>query len=602
MSEGTAAREANSPAKWDALWAAEGETSWRGTALKEVYDRIVHLVPRGSYVLDLGGGVGQLAARLRDEKGCAVTIGDVSAGAVLTANARGLRAVVLDLEDPDWQSALAAAGEFDVLVATEVLEHLSDQAYRRLLGVAASGAFEAAFLSVPNDRLGPDEEPQHARKLCALEYLGHLRARFDHCRVEVLGPCAGIGVPNFPSDRGQPAFLLGVCGEPARKKHTLSLTLPVRDEINDIERVLASFRGVADEIVIGVDPRSKDGTIKIVKKYAEVVFYLSELLGPPDDRVKTGKGFHFAHARNQCLDRCSSDWIFMTEGHEHLKEGQDTLLHLDTVPEHFKAVYVMRTGDGQQWGFPWLTRRSGGYRYERATHNQLRLPENDPVGALPKVKTLHRRHEENATDRAVQRRAQNRVRLLDDWLSGGNPLNLYYYASELRECTPDKAIERLYEFLADPRAKDGPMRYHSRLVLAKELGRAKRYDEARAVLLAATADDWSRTEHWLFLGDICLDAGRDPAEALQFYKLAATRIDDPPFTMWWIDLSCYSYLPAIRLAMAHGEMGDAEKALEWARRVPELYPEDAPPECFDEARANIAMLEAAVEGPRAATA
>jgi 2-polyprenyl-3-methyl-5-hydroxy-6-metoxy-1,4-benzoquinol methylase len=57
-------REANSVSNWDALWVSEGIESWRKTALDEVYQRILQLVPAKSHVIDLGGGVGLLAKML----------------------------------------------------------------------------------------------------------------------------------------------------------------------------------------------------------------------------------------------------------------------------------------------------------------------------------------------------------------------------------------------------------------------------------------------------------------------------------------------------------------------------------------------------------
>ena len=191
-------------------------------------------------------------------------------------------------------------------------------------------------------------------------------------------------------------YLLGIVGPAAKKQVTLSMTLPVRDEARDLEKVLASFRGVADEIVVGVDPRSVDRTREIAEEYADVVFDLTELRGPPEERVPEG-GFHFSHARNQCLDRCTSDWIFMTEGHERLISGLDTLLELGSVmPEDAQVGYVWRRGASQQWGYPWLYKRECGFRYERAIHNELRYPADTNVVQLPQVVTLHERSKENA--------------------------------------------------------------------------------------------------------------------------------------------------------------------------------------------------------------
>ena len=56
----------NSAEAWDKLWAHEGKTSWRGSAMREVYERIASLLPKkGVKVIDIGGGVGILAEKLK---------------------------------------------------------------------------------------------------------------------------------------------------------------------------------------------------------------------------------------------------------------------------------------------------------------------------------------------------------------------------------------------------------------------------------------------------------------------------------------------------------------------------------------------------------
>ncbi len=232
------ARKYNDPKVWNTLWGQEGDETWRQHALADVYDRIVHLMPKGSRVIEFGAGVGILSDRLKQEKGCEVTSVDHSDVAIRACEAKGLRAMKIDLESEEgW----GLSSEDTYVVATEVIEHLSDRAMHRILKFASEG--KGAFLSIPNDRLGPDEEPQHARKLTAMQYLTLLRTYWgDRCRVECLGAVM---------DRTKaPEFSMGVCG--VEKRLFLTVTLPVRDEADDLPLTLATFRGVADEIVIGV--------------------------------------------------------------------------------------------------------------------------------------------------------------------------------------------------------------------------------------------------------------------------------------------------------------------------------------------------------------
>lgn len=574
-----AARLANSPDLWNRLWQAEGQDSWRKQALSQVYTRIERIVSPNVKVADLGGGTGALGSRLKIAKHAQVLVVDHSQAALELAAAEGLETTVADLENPEDVQRVTEG--FDVLVATEVVEHLSHEARQRLFKRASECG--KALFSVPNDRLGPDEEPQHTIKYNAMSLKNDLKQYFEHVRIEVLG-----------------FYLLAVCGW--EKKFTLSVTLPCRDEAVDLEATLASFRAIADEIVVGVDPRTADNTREVARKYAEVVFDLVDPEGPEDDKVPNG-GVHFAWVRNQCMDRCTSEWIFMTEGHERLVSGWEALLSLDQLPAPTRIGFVLRTGNNQQWAFPWLCKNDPNIRYARQTHNVLDYPAGSYAIQLPQVRTLHERVADRDIARHHQRKVQNRITLMDDWVSNGNEASLHYLGAEWREHNPDKAIQRLEEYLLLPK-KNGPMRYHTRLILSKLYsqkadrlasskdleGETEAWKRAREILLECVADDWSRTEHWVRLGDLAFREDKFE-EALQWYTYAGTKVGNPPFTLWWVDLPMYSWIPAQRLSMTHANLGQLEDSLYWARKVLDLLPDDAESAAFEEATANIVLLE-----------
>ncbi len=587
MHDSVTQNSANSVQQWNAIWSREGSTSWRGEALKEVYERIAQLIPTESTVADIGGGVGQLASVLRDRSNCQVHIFDHSMAAIEAATRAGHLARCCDVENLEIDSCPAA-----VVTATEVLEHLTDLDLKKVLTQSAHVGL--AFFSVPNDRLGPEEEPQHCRKWTAVGFKRYLEQYFAHVRVECLGPLS--------SSTRAPAFLLAVCanGEWAdalKKSFRLSVTLPVRDEAADLARTLASFRGVADEMIVGVDPRTSDGTREVAAKYADEVFDLVDPEGrtQPDPPLKIeGKdSVHFAWIRNQCIQRCTGDWIFMTEGHEYLSAGQDALLHLDQiVPKAAKIGMVVRRATGQRWAFPWLIHSSDKrLRYTRSTHNCIDPPEGVLSVKLPMIHTMHSRDHERERSRAAQRKSQNRQSLLEDWVTRGNVNSLFYLGTEWRPYDKTRSMDRFRQYIAV--SKNGCGRYQARLILAKELSTNGEFEEAKQVLLAATGDDWSRVEHWLWLGDLAFNQGQYE-QAEQFYLYSATYLGrELPFTQWWIDEASYTYLPAQRLAMTTACMGNCQKAAEWARRVVDLLPADAPDEALDEAKAHLLTLEEA---------
>lgn len=569
MSIERTARNANSQTAWDSLWHHKGSTDWRAEAMADVYDRIVHLlefedVPVATPVVDVGGGVGVLAAQVAETER-PVTVWDHSPIA-LKKVPEGIDTLKINLEIDKLPPVVD-----DLVVSTELLEHLTEATRRHLLQHVANSGCQAMF-SVPNDRLGPDEEPQHTIKFTALSFKQLLHEFFDHVRVEVHGP-----------------YLLGVCG--FDKGYTLTVTMPARDEAADLEETLASFRGIADQMVIGIDPRTEDNSIEVAGKYAEVVFELED----PSKDMPDG-GVNFAWIRNQCMERCETDWIFMTEAHESLIEGHDILLSLfrrKLLPGGVKIGYVMRTGNGQRWAFPWLCVNDQKIRYTRPVHNILNFPKGTACVKLPNVVTFHERVEERSQARAEQRQIQNRTHLMEDWVIHENENSLFYFAQEIRAEDPERGIKYLEKFLFGKKKSNvGASRYQARLMLAKLYAQKEDAEKVREILIHAAADDWSRIDHWVFLGDIAFDKGQYE-QALQFYRYASTMIGDPPFTLWWIDLSVYGYLTAQRLAMVYAEVGRYSDSLYWAQKVLELLPDDSPEEAIDEARQNIAYLKEA---------
>jgi tetratricopeptide (TPR) repeat protein len=283
----------------------------------------------------------------------------------------------------------------------------------------------------------------------------------------------------------------------------------------------------------------------------------------------------------------------MSEGHEHLEEGEDLLLRLHTlIPEEAKVVMVTRRGQGQRWCFPWLFRNLAAIRYTRAKHNTLEFPSSMFHVKLPTIITYHDRAHDRTKKRAIQRRGQNRKSLCEDWLSRGSEHSLFYLAQEWRGYNDSKSEERFLQFMA--KSNNGCQRYQARLILACMYRNQNRLKDAREILINAVVDDWSRSEHWLWLGDIEFQE-KNLETAYVYYRYAATMVGSYPFTLWWIDENHYSYLPPQRLTMLCGELGKYNEGLQWAKHVVELLPKDAPEELVSEAQNIVKLFEEATQ-------
>ena len=82
----------------------------------------------------------------------------------------------------------------------------------------------------------------------------------------------------------------------------LSLCMIVRDEIDCLDRCLASLRGTVDEVVI-VDTGSTDGTLELAR-------------GRADRLAQLPWGDDFSAARNAALDLASGEWVLVLDADE----------------------------------------------------------------------------------------------------------------------------------------------------------------------------------------------------------------------------------------------------------------------------------------------
>lgn len=139
---------------WDRIWRNEGLETWR--TYPDKFDFILSLVMPGSRVLDVGCGVGVLLNRLRRERACTIRGVDLSHEAIRMARQTGVPAEVCRLPRLPF-----ASGSFDVVTATEVIEHLAKP--RVAIGEMCRVLRKEGtlILSTPDDCIPPDTCDEH---------------------------------------------------------------------------------------------------------------------------------------------------------------------------------------------------------------------------------------------------------------------------------------------------------------------------------------------------------------------------------------------------------------------------------------------------------
>lgn len=370
-----------------------------------------------------------------------------------------------------------------------------------------------------------DEEkrsPRELKHVLTMAYKGSVRVE-----------CFGHGV------------FLAIYTKAPQKRFSLSLAMPIRDEAEDLDRVLSSFFGVVDEIIIAYDTRTKDNSLEIIKKYTDniIEFNGADLMSAKQFKnIPKDKKMHFASARNLCLKQCTSDYVFHCEGHESLDpKSVDVILNYNPQAD---VIYITRNLEPiSEIAHPFVHKRIPGIQYEREVHNLLVWDqEKHSIVVEPSIRTYHRRSKERENARQEQRNAINirsmRHRATEDptdWRSKYFLANSYFGQKEFK-----KALNFYLEFLdvADP---DEQTEYYQVGIYAgtclMNLGEHKRAIE---LLKTHAYSDWSRNEHWTVMADCAIKTG-DYMLAYRFAKIAASY--EKPVSQYTLNPLSYSVIP-----------------------------------------------------------
>lgn len=145
----------NTQAYWNSIYGAEGIETWR--KYEEMFSKVETEVPRGADVLEIGCGMGVLGQRLVARCAIGYRGYDISDVAVEACKARFLHAEQLDLKE----ITEAHVDEASAVVATEVMEHLDEFTYDKVMDTVTRSGAKKFIFTVPDNCMGPDEVPEH---------------------------------------------------------------------------------------------------------------------------------------------------------------------------------------------------------------------------------------------------------------------------------------------------------------------------------------------------------------------------------------------------------------------------------------------------------
>ena len=141
----------NTQEHWDSIWSTQSKTHFSRRLEKILWA----LVDPETSVLDIGCGNGRLLRSLKKDKNCKVYGMDISQVSINILRFYGIAGLRVDADE------LSDIMPHDVVVLSHTLEHVNDDA--ALLKKLAPRIRKYLIVAVPNNCMGPEEEPEHMR-------------------------------------------------------------------------------------------------------------------------------------------------------------------------------------------------------------------------------------------------------------------------------------------------------------------------------------------------------------------------------------------------------------------------------------------------------
>lgn len=148
----------NTQKYWDNTWRKEKIIPNNTRLYPDAFGKIASLIPNAAKVADIGCGIGLLLKRLKIEKKCDCVGIDISREAIITVKEEGMSGIIARVPPVPLPS-----NAFDVVIATEILEHISNPKYLILEMSRIAKSPGIILITVPDNALHPHTEREHIR-------------------------------------------------------------------------------------------------------------------------------------------------------------------------------------------------------------------------------------------------------------------------------------------------------------------------------------------------------------------------------------------------------------------------------------------------------
>ncbi len=346
---------------------------------------------------------------------------------------------------------------------------------------------------------------------------------------------------------------------------TIAMCCILKNEAHNISRMLQSFKGCFDQIVM-VDTGSTDGSVEFLEKINEKIGAQDpEWIGFPKIQIEHFAWINdFSAARNYSFSFAKTDYIFWSDLDDELSSAEKFIKWRDEVlhaGHYWLAVYNYAFNEKNEVVCKFIRerviKRDHGFAWEYFVHEGLVQKEGRTFWPQ-RVSTWwvnHRRSEEDKKQDHLRN-----VKLLDDKdLSQINPRMKFYYGKELFENGfPEKAGKPLMEAI-----QSGKLDIHDNLLAIQYAAQAafsqKAYPQATDLLMNGLRLMPNRAEFWVLLGDVYLTQNQ-MNNAIMNYRAATQCTPDDLGGIIVMSSAAYGEYPKTQLAKIFLQMGNVVEA------------------------------------------
>ena len=293
----------------------------------------------------------------------------------------------------------------------------------------------------------------------------------------------------------------------------ISLAMIAMNEVLTIERTIESAREYVDEVIVGLDKNSDDGTEEIVNRLADKVISINlshELEQREELFVKQPKrDWGFCKARNDVFKECDPDsWRLVLDGHEILHCGDQMQEAInEALAKGCDGVEFVVAFEPDEDGvcentFGSVRLMAPNVRYKNPIHN---VPMTKNVFQAHDIFVEHRKQDQALADKQARdaQRAEANIEGLRCKLrvDGDDARSWFYLANTYKENGRwDEAIRAYQEYLKF--SKWSEERWHARVNMGTCYSALGDMEQARIQFVEAIEEFPLMAEAYYYLGDL----------------------------------------------------------------------------------------------------